>query len=94
MNFEKINAIAKTSIKKMKNEIESCICIVKEELEIIDKMEINSEIDFEIYSNIISNFAESFYTKYKITAESEVYFKIARAFESVYEDINACELHE
>jgi len=94
MKFEKINAIAKTSVKKMKSEIESCICIVREELEILDKMEINSEIEFEIFSNLLSSFAETFYTKYKTTAESEVYFKIAQAFESVYEDINAYELHK
>jgi chromosomal replication initiation ATPase DnaA len=94
MNFEKINAIAKTSVKKMKTEIESCKAIVADELEVLEGMEINSEIEFEIFSDLLSTFAENFFTKYKTTAESETYFKIARAFESVYEDINGYELHE
>jgi len=94
MNFEKINAIAKSSMKKMKTEIESSTCLIKDELKELDGMEINSEVEFEIFSDLLSIFAENFYIKYKTTAESEVYFKIAQAFESVYEDINACELHD
>ena len=100
MNITKIKKVTAAAIENSNDIFKQYSDIVEQELDFIESFEIKDEYSKDVLSDYVYNCSTKYFKEYSNhyfehdLEKSSKLFEIAKAFEYIYEEINAVELQE